>query len=269
MIIITGANRSGTSLTTNLLCELGLDLGPRDLLLAGDSSNPRGYFENKEILFTNIRLLLGGWADPTGWADEIEGRTRHPIQSLLMAAAKSRYFITTPTQVGRRAALRDAEMCALAIKYASVAVKDPRFSSTLGAWRERAAVSRLLYCYRHPAEVAMSMKRAYGLPIWAGYYFWNQRVVDFFSQATGVPLVIVNYDNFFSESRRQAEMTRLMSFAECDRSEAFGLELLERVVDPALRHHAAVDTQGIPAYARRQHEQLNQRHLAHATPTVL
>jgi len=78
--------------------------------------------------------------------------------------------------------------------------------------------------------------------------------------------VMVNYDNFFSEVHRLTEMARLMAFVGHAHPESVVREILDRVVDPALRHHAARDMRGLPGYARRQYEQLNERHAAHAVP---
>ena len=54
-LIITGMHRSGTSMISSLLQAAGVHLG--DHLLAGNSANPRGYFEDLEIYAFHERLL--------------------------------------------------------------------------------------------------------------------------------------------------------------------------------------------------------------------
>jgi len=55
IVVVLGMHRSGTSLLTNLLSVLGVDLG-KDLL-AGDSANELGYWENESIYRTQDALL--------------------------------------------------------------------------------------------------------------------------------------------------------------------------------------------------------------------
>src|SRR5690349_13108524 len=67
IVVVLGMPRSGTSLLTNLLQKLGIDLG--DKLAAADANNPTGYWEHEEICQTQedlLRQLGRRWIDPTG-----------------------------------------------------------------------------------------------------------------------------------------------------------------------------------------------------------
>ena len=237
VIVLTGANRSGTSFAANLLLELGCDLGPADRLLGPDYRNERGYFENKEILAANLSLLLGPWIDPALWVDDIEGRRTIPwLTRLLMVAAKAQYFSGGRRTLSRRAAARRDTLKQLAARYSGVLVNDARFSSTLSAWRQDASIERVLYIYRHPAHVARSMKAAYGLPIGLGYLFWCQRVREFLRQAEGLPVVIVQYDRFFDPEGCQSEMERLSHFLGRSFDARQLMQALVKVRGPELRH---------------------------------
>jgi len=236
MIILTGVNRSGTSMVTHLLGELGMDLGPRSLLLGGDNRNPKGYFENKEILFANISLLLGDAVDPSSWERDINGESLRPWERFSMQVAKMRYFTVSSKSIRDRAARKSEEMTKLARKYQDILVNDARFSSTLSTWAEYAPINKIVYCYRHPANVVRSMREAYGLPIWCGYWYWCRRVETFFQQAEGIPLVMVNYDSLFSADTSLAEVRRLYRFMGRRYDEKEASEVLERVVEPDLRN---------------------------------
>ncbi|MBP7692754.1 MAG: hypothetical protein KA764_12590 [Anaerolineales bacterium] len=266
LAILTGVNRSGTSFTANLLLELGFDLGPRDLLLGADHRNARGYFENKEVLQTNIQLLLGDWVTPENWVDEIEGRRLGYLARWRMKLAKIQYFLVDPGRIAARA--QQAEQAdrikRLAHKYSGSVLNDARFSSTISAWAQHVPVASVLYSFRHPAEVAQSLNRAYGLPIWAGYLFWRQRVLDFFSQAEGMPLVIVHYERFFASEHREAEVQRLFRFMKRDYRREEALATLERVLDHGLRHHVAPGTVRLPARVEAVYQTLQHYHTLHA-----
>src|SRR5580658_7298555 len=65
IVVVLGMHRSGTSLLTSLLAELGVDLG--DNLIAGDANNEAGYWEHAEINRTQDSLLgqlRHSWAGP-------------------------------------------------------------------------------------------------------------------------------------------------------------------------------------------------------------
>src|SRR5467141_3160443 len=55
VVVILGADRTGTSLCTNILSALGMRLGPR--LLPGDQFNENGYFEEPEIYRVHELIL--------------------------------------------------------------------------------------------------------------------------------------------------------------------------------------------------------------------
>jgi len=65
VILVVGMHRSGTSLLSKILLQLGVDFG--DSLLKSDSSNPDGHFENLKLLNINEKVLElshGSWDAP-------------------------------------------------------------------------------------------------------------------------------------------------------------------------------------------------------------
>src|SRR5690349_11398424 len=74
MILITGLQRSGTSLSAQLLSAIGLDFGKPELLVPPDEWNPRGYYENVDVLVLNDKIALGKFAPAKQY------RTRLPEQ---------------------------------------------------------------------------------------------------------------------------------------------------------------------------------------------
>ena len=261
MIVLTGANRSGTSFVANLLLELGCDLGPSDLLLGRDHRNERGYFENKEILAANLSLLLGPWVDSTLWVDEIERRRSIPWRTkLFMLAAKIQYFSGWRWTLSRRAAAQRERLSQLAARYSGVLVNDARFSSTMSVWRQYAAIERVLYVYRHPACVARSMKVAYGLPVTLGYVFWCQRVREFLLQAEGIPVVFVQYDRFFDPDGWQSEVERLCLFLGRSFDAHQAMQALARIRAPELRHWDEGHSTEVSARALEVYTLLNRYH---------
>ncbi len=60
-VIVLGMHRSGTSLTSNILKELGVDMGNR--LLGKNISNPFGHFEDLDFLELNQDILASAGGD--------------------------------------------------------------------------------------------------------------------------------------------------------------------------------------------------------------
>src|SRR5580692_2376506 len=64
LVPILCMHRSGSSLATNVLCELGMSLGPFDMLGA-TPANPHGHFESREFCILNqaVQYRAFGFAD--------------------------------------------------------------------------------------------------------------------------------------------------------------------------------------------------------------
>jgi len=261
MIVITGMHRSGTSLTANFIHELDVTFGEASLLMDADHWNPRGYFENTEIHILNDQLLLGDLAPIR------EFRLTPPSKRSLLLRLSMIFFRSGYTlagghrQIARRAAARQADIRKLAEAYAAIAVKDPRFSITIGEWAKYATIGRVLYCYRHPFEVARSLQRKFHLPLWLGYQLWYKHVEEFLTQASGIPIVVVNYEGYFSDTPLE-EIKRLYRFIGRDYEEGEAQGLLDRVLDPGLKRNVYHD-QKIPAYIARTYQHLNAVHAAY------
>src|SRR5881397_1961564 len=98
---ITGMHRSGTSLVAGIVNILGVDLGPPESMWEPDEANPRGYWEQAEIVDLNDEILavLGGsWRDPPvleeGWEastrlEESRGRATALVKQLFGRADKA------------------------------------------------------------------------------------------------------------------------------------------------------------------------------------
>ena len=73
-VIVLGMHRSGTSALAGILHHLGVELGDR--LMQASPDNPRGYWEHRDIVAVNHKLMaeLGwSWDDirplPARWED--------------------------------------------------------------------------------------------------------------------------------------------------------------------------------------------------------
>lgn len=167
-LIITGMHRSGTSFVAELFRSAGLPIGER--LFPGDAGNPRGYFEDEDIL-TLQRAMLAKACPPgvTGWPD---------------------WGWTEAETLDERAwAADEPAMRALADQRAHLPVwgwKDPRTSLLLEPWLRVLPDARYLFVVREPWKVAASVRRLpadlfrdrpdVGVRVWGNY---NRRLLAF------------------------------------------------------------------------------------------
>lgn len=175
-VIVLGMHRSGTSAVAGSLAKLGLSTG-NGKLLPPHESNPRGFWEQEELMRFNERLLraLGGrWWIPPRMPPVCE-------------------------QVLRRAGhfLPEAERLLDRIFDESPWVwKDPRLCLLLWFWRpllhDDVAV---VFVYRNPLEVWKSLEKRDGLPARESLLLWEFYNLSALWHAATLPCVVVRYDD--------------------------------------------------------------------------
>ena len=212
---------------------LGVSLGP-DLMPPDSSDNPKGYFENPNVVALNDRLLaLDGhhWAS-LGYGVDIDYTARRYDE--LRGAAEQAI----------------AELSSRA--RGPVALKDPRICLTLPFWLsviERVVGPDIfgLMILRHPVEVAASLKARSTRGEWRkvmaytqgdevqSVLLWLSYIHHALHHVAGRPLRIVTQDSLLRQPRQELEATAdflgLTPDADALESYASGF------VDPTLTHH--------------------------------
>src|SRR5436305_2564424 len=170
-IVVAGMHRSGTSLVAAFLAAAGIDMGGR--LLPADAGNPRGYFEDLEVVELNAATLRAAVpADEPGHAD--------------WGWTESERF--DPGVLAGHLAAASALAAKRAGRGRPWGFKDPRTTVLLDAWDEALSGlgARYVLVYRLPWEVAESMPRL-GAPVFLDHpehayriwSFYNRRLLDF------------------------------------------------------------------------------------------
>jgi len=196
LIVVAGMHRSGTSALAEFLLELGVDLGDPAGFYAADQWNERGYFEQRDVIDLNSRIISG--LSRTGGSLE---RWLGQLVYLSMPPA---------SRIRARAERLGGSLRVVARKYEGRAVKDPRFCLTLPSWKEIGAVQSLVVCVRHPADVADSLWRRQRIPVALGLRFWDYHARALLAASEGVPGVFAEYEKLLEGDLRTAE--RLSKF---------------------------------------------------------
>jgi hypothetical protein len=239
LLLVAGQGRSGTSLFTGILHELGLHV-PQPEVVA-DHTNPSGFSEPKWVVDFHQRLLNRNGVHPSDarpgcWATTGQIATRGGVRAELRTWLEEQ-LADNPRLV----------------------VKDPRTAWFLGLWREAArdldlplAIVTML---RPPAEVVQSKQTAYGgrLDATARMAGWVNGML-FGERATrDVPRAFVRYQSLLQDwthetSRADSQLDMgLVPAATVGQIRAAG-----KLVDPDLRRSvSSIDDLGLPDQLRQ------------------
>ena len=146
-VVVAGMHRSGTSLVTSLLAAMGLDLGPD--LLPADGNNRLGYFESRDFLELN-RRMVAACCDPAATGHVDWGWTE-------TESFDSSYLGAFEEEVRQLLASRSEQEGAWGFK-------DPRSALLLDFWRELLPEARYLFVFRHYGLVVQSLLRRQRTP---------------------------------------------------------------------------------------------------------
>jgi hypothetical protein len=151
-LLIMGAGRSGTSMVAGLFRNSPAHMGNRSY--EATESNPRGYFEDREVNEVNDLLIASSWQ----WrATRLVGRRLAPPAHLDPRA----YFVAAPRWVwpNRPSGPLLARMRRL-LDQRPFCYKDPRFNVTLPSWRRVLPDgTRFIVVFRDPGRTITSLMR--------------------------------------------------------------------------------------------------------------
>lgn len=175
-VIVTGPPRSGTSAVTRLLDLCGLHVCAPSDRVGGGPNNPTGHWESKSVLACNNRLLdewrVRWWCPPA------------PGELPPAAAALD----------GAGASFRSAH------PQRPWVCKDPRFSSTLPAWREHIDdITMGVLVVRRPDEVVASLRRTWPLTEPHAAALWMRYVTAALVSAADLPVAVVPFPEVLAD----------------------------------------------------------------------
>lgn len=199
MILVTGMHRSGTSLLAMTLESLGVGFGPGEAFYQADQWNAKGYFERRDVIDLDSRMISG--LERTG-------------STVARALGQVRYLAQPPVRrIAGRGARFAAEMAAVDRDTAGGAIKDPRLCLTWSAWAQVVPVEAVVVAIRHPYDVADSLRRRQSIPMSVGFRFWRYHI-EALRQITPPNLVVVDTEPLQSDPRD--ELTRLAAALDLD-----------------------------------------------------
>ena len=246
LILCVGMHRSGTSLTASILESLGICL-PGELI-AADAANMKGYFENRSIVDAQEKLLkdLGYW-----WPTE--RASRGMPGSVIKKRVYIDYIDWLSKHIDELFDTGDHQ----------IAIKDPRTSLLMPAWRLAAArlgiTLKVVICIREPRDVCWSLIWRDGPSVgmnWSrAQRLWMRHYRDLLKNLENIPALVVSYENWFNPDERDAQVKSLANFIgkSCTKKQ---IESVVRIVKPEINHGGVNRLAKVDRAVRRAHSRL-------------
>ena len=229
-------HRSGTSLVARLAFETGMDMGDPATFQGGNQWNPDGYFEQKELIGLNMRLIHGRFS-------------------------KLSYFhLPSGETILRRARRRERELRHMAVRYSARLVKDTRFCLTLPAWVDHGArVDDVVVCLREPLAVASSLRKRNWISLQRGYGLWVEHYRRLLAATQATRVMFVRYEDLVDPECTDSEISSLFAFLGWPYLPERITELKDLCVKPGMNHHPGGEMD-YPPEVRSMREELLRRH---------
>lgn len=216
-VVVLGMHRSGTSALTGALSAMGVFVGDEPDLTGKSWENPQGFFERRDARKICDTLLHS--ADADWWKiskfrpDDVDHATarvlRQEIKNLVQALDGS----------GRTWALKEPRLCLLF----------PIFRSAL-------ARPFALVAYRHPLEVARSLRRRNGFPIQAGLALWEAYTLLALRYGRALNHHIVSFDQLVNDPEHT--LGQLSAALEAVGAQNLNLDAGVATINPSLRRES-------------------------------
>ncbi len=220
-LIILGMHRSGTSAFTGSLNCLGVDLGNK--LYSGHAEiNAKGYWENSKIVDLHDELLqtLGSrWDDLNPLTEGWESDTK--IKNFIY---KLNLYIDKEFTNSKIWGLKDPRMCRLL----------PLWQNILN---ERSIVPHYIFIFRHPLEVARSLRKRNGFLIDRGLFLWLDHNINAEKYSRSSQRSLFSFDQLLDNPRHVFERLEKDLDGALPNSVNTGWACIEKFIESDLRHH--------------------------------
>jgi hypothetical protein len=189
-IIVLGMHRSGTSMVSNTLSLLKINLGKNMIGLAED--NPRGHFENKWFVKMNDKILAlagGTWEIPPSRDEILKLKQNKQLMSEIENLIRS----------------QEDEVWGW---------KDPRTVLTLELYLPFLKNPYFIICQRDKTSISKSLNKRNGFQIKKGLELSELYLTELklLSKKRSIPKLKLNYEDFFKSELK--EINKIKKFLD-------------------------------------------------------
>ena len=249
MHVITGMHRSGTSLTAHLIYQMGGQFAALSNMIGADNWNKGGYFEDKDAVDLNARLMLGAHINTNVW---LYPKVK-PMSRILSLVSSPKWRYLLPLEQNRllkRAASIQDNLLRFDQVNKGKFVKDPRFAITLPAWTRYGNIESIILPFRNPASVATSIAKRDLVPKPLGLNLWYKYNITFLKAAKpDLPILLVDYDQFFGKDANDY-LEKFYLALSSKIPQKLSNETVKNIIVDKERHHDIVDVSNLPSKIR-------------------
>lgn len=202
IVFVLGAHRSGTSLTAELVSGLGYFV-PGDPLDTIDKVNERGFWESKNVVALNERLLDAAqlkWFHVCPVGHFFKSISHDALRDI---SAEIKEFIEVELH-----------------KHGRLVIKDPRLCILLPVWLsvidQRLCDVKIIFVGRHPAAVASSLQARDGFSLFSGHLLWLYYFFSVLSRGEKESIFYLSYEHMMSDPHSCGAMLQFLGVAEVD-----------------------------------------------------
>ncbi|EKD71927.1 MAG: glycosyl transferase, family 2 [uncultured bacterium] len=223
VFVVLGMSRSGTSAIARSLAAMGVDLGNR--LLEGDSRNPKGFYEDSDILYKINRGVSA--AIDYHWID----------------------FGDNEKQIENNPALRDYKnyavglLCERFINSLNWGFKDPRTVTILPFWQSVFKALNVnehyILAVRNPLASAVSNQKFAKTDMEAGLLLWIKILKQMIDGTENKKRVLISYEMMLQNPHHQLE--RVQHAFNLTATHEQITNYTNEFLDKKLQHHVYTD----------------------------
>lgn len=179
LVLVLGANRSGTSLLMQLLCKMGLQVSTN--LVPANFSNTEGFFEDADVV--NVHTALYECLNTQAYL---------PLPDKWLG-----------TECAKNAKSELKRLIAVSLEKSNkiFGIKDPRTSNFLPLWtsifNELSLIPVFILAIRQPAQMVASFTRQYSASHNMAELTWLLRTIEALENTAG-DCFIVHYEDWFT-----------------------------------------------------------------------
>jgi hypothetical protein len=213
---------------------MGLYLGPESETMALSEENPKGFWERKDFMQLNDRILESSDAS---W--------------LVTSHLGTQQGFTLDKKLEK-----DASQFILGLEaHRPWFLKDPRLCLTLPVWKDLVSHPAALVVFRNPLEVATSLQKRDGIPIPFGLDLWEHYMRMALQHSHEMPRLLVSYQALLEDLEGcTAQIQSFLKTHGFDPMRKPDLKEYEKFVDPGLNRSSmtpdAIEHSAISLYER-------------------